>query len=327
MNTKSGLWVVSLVVIGCVVVYWAGKDEARRDPRGDASVVVQRTAVDSADAFESPDVDWATPAASHEAAAGRPDEGSAAAIIRHDCPMPVHPDTWHSLDEHCVAAMARVDDGESSAKLYRLIQDANAIRQAVVAALDDPECRLPPMEPRDADIPWNRWPRWRGEPRPDLHERCAAEAMVRLAELQVECVATNAADHARDHWLAKAHWEQAAAEASLSQDEYYRLLSSEDLDNASVFWKAFMCRSADDALVWVEALPEPLGDPADWRYHRPPYSQALDLYDTARRLGADVPEWADPSAFDEHNFKSPDREELPEGVYATEPFSLPPVRF
>ncbi len=113
----------------------------------------------------------------------------------------------------------------------------------------------------------------------------------------------------------------------MGQDDYYRLLGSKDLDNASFLWKAFMCRSAANALVWVEALPRPLGDPADWRYRRPPYSQALDLYDTARRLGAEVPEWAEPKAYDDHDFSSPVKEELPEGVYATEPFSLPPDRF
>ena len=44
------------------------------------------------------------------------------------------------------------------------------------------------------------------------------------------------------------------------------------------------------AFEWVDALPEPPGDPAAPRYNRPAISQWLDLYDAADRLGAEIPE-------------------------------------
>ena len=47
-----------------------------------------------------------------------------------------------------------------------------------------------------------------------------------------------------------------------------------------------------EAFEWIEALPVPPGDPTASRYNRPPITQALDLYDAARRLGADIPDWA-----------------------------------
>ena len=73
--------------------------------------------------------------------------------------------------------------------------------------------------------------------------------------------------------------------------------------------------------------PSRSATPTTRHYDRPPYTQALDLYDTARRLGTDVPEWAKPSAFDDHDFNPPAKEELPEGVYETEGFWISPVRF
>ncbi|MCY3839773.1 MAG: hypothetical protein OXH09_14150 [Gammaproteobacteria bacterium] len=47
-----------------------------------------------------------------------------------------------------------------------------------------------------------------------------------------------------------------------------------------------------EAFEWIEALPMPPGDPTAHRYNRPPITQALDLYDAARRLGAEIPDWA-----------------------------------
>ena len=324
MNRAPVRWLIAFLAVAVVAVF-AWRYWVEDQPVPDQSVISPPTSLATGGVVETPAVAGEVLEDATVLDRIALDDDDAEAILRRGCSWPVHPDTWRDLDERCLAAMDRVT-GETALELRLLVGDAAATRRAVVAALDDRECRVPPLGPRDPDVPWNRWQRWQGEPRPDLRGRCAADAMVRLAELQIECVPIIVYDTERDYWGYRARFEEEAAVASLSQEEYYRLVRRDKLNHAYDFWRSFLCRSAGDALAWVDALPEPLGDPDDIRYHRPPYTQALDLYDTARRLGADVPEWAEPSAFEDHDFNPPAQEELPEGVYETGPW-VSPVRF
>ena len=104
-------------------------------------------------------------------------------VARRNCPWPPHPSSWHTLDERCETALNRfllTDDWR------RVLDNPLETRRAVVAALDRPECRPHLGDPQKTA--WGEWPRWRGEPRPDLLEECASDAIVRLADLQHKCV-------------------------------------------------------------------------------------------------------------------------------------------
>lgn len=120
-----------------------------------------------------PDLDWLDPAAREQLVE----------VARRHCPWPPHPSSWYTLDERCETALNRfllTDDWR------RVLDNPLATRAAVTAALDKPECR-----PHLGDLrktPWSKLPRWRGEPRPELREACASDAMVRLADLQHKCV-------------------------------------------------------------------------------------------------------------------------------------------
>ena len=209
---------------------------------------------------------------------------------RKDCPWPPHPATWHSLDGHCGAALNRfylTDDWRG------VLADPLGDRYAVVAALDEPQCRPHGSNPRETS--WWDWPRWRGEPRPDLRERCAADAMVRLADLQQKCVERLHKDWNRIHDRSVRVVDDLATMRSYDQATYYRLVDDDHHRRAAGYWKNHMCRSVPAAAFdWLEAFPEPPGDPVAHRYNRPPITQALHLYDAARRLGAEVPRWALP---------------------------------
>ena len=159
-----------------------------------------------------------------------------------------------------------------------LLDDPLGTRRAVAAAFDRPECGVAALA--------HDWP---GETRSELRGTCAADAMLRLASLQDKCVERLYTD-----WEQVRTGSQAMVERiSDSQQEYHRLVESDNQAAAGLFWETYMCRTVPpEAFEWIEALPVPPGDPTAHRYNRPPITQALDLYDAARRLGAEIPDWA-----------------------------------
>ena len=190
--------------------------------------------------------------------------------IRGNCPWPPTPGTWRTLDERCQSAVAEY--GANEHWRFVFAKDPLETRRAVVDALDDPQCHVA-----------------EDELRPDLYEACAAEAMVRLGELQESCVYFL-------HWDPEDVYEQArkgisriAAEAA-SQDQYYDRVEVQQISDAYVLWKFHSCRSAENALEWVDALPSPAdplgpGERDSARRGGLPYTQRLDLREAARRLG------------------------------------------
>ena len=207
------------------------------------------------------------------------------AVKRH-CPWPPDVSAWEVIDPPCLSAMnaMRLDD-----EWRRILSDPGGTRRAVVAALDDQQCRVP-----------------RGESRPDLREACAADAMILLAELQRNCLETAHID-----WQA-VHDRRAASTHRISdtQDDYHRWAEEDAEDLAYVLWKAYMCKADIEALAWIESLPEPPGDLADagrdsfakfesdgqggvtlTSLVAPRLTQDVELYALAWRLGAEVPEW------------------------------------
>lgn len=199
------------------------------------------------------------------------------AVKRH-CPWPPGVAAWEILDDACLSAMfdMRLDADE----WRRVLDDPGGTRRAVVAALDDPQCHLR-----------------RGESRPDLREACAADAMVRLAELQQKCLET-----AHTDWRGVFDRRFRAE----TQEEYHHGAERDAENLAYALWKTYVCRADMDALAWIEALPEPQDDvayagreifvPSEERgrlggFRPPRLTQVLPLYALALRLGADVPEW------------------------------------
>ena len=78
-----------------------------------------------------------------------------------------------------------------------------------------------------------------------------------------------------------------------SQEKYHRLVEMDHKARAYNYSETYLCRTVPpEAFEWIVALPVPPGDPTASRYERPPITQALDLYDAARRLGAEIPDWA-----------------------------------
>ena len=217
--------------------------------------------------------------------------------VKRHCPWPPEPSTWEVLDGPCLTAMnaTRPDYDE----WRRLLADAGGTRRAVVVALDDPQCRVP-----------------RGERRPDLYEACAAEAMVRLAELQRKCMERA---HADWHAYYDRETRYSVTTRAETQEQFHGRLAQRAESLAGVLWRAYMCRMDMDALAWVEALPEPrddlafagqliyvpptdddpLGDGTGWS-RDPELTQDAALYALARRLGAEVPE---------HLYQYPERAE------------------
>ena len=191
--------------------------------------------------------------------------------VRRQCPWPPLPASWEVLGESCLSAIEDLaEDG-----WRRPPADALGTRRAVAAALDNPECRVALAQD------------WPGEIRPALREPCSAEAMVRLAELQDQCV-----EKLHTDWESLRVQSMAMVDRiSDSQEKYHRLVENEYKRNAYNYSETYMCRMVPpEALEWIEALPAPPGDPTANRYGRPPITQALDLYDAARRLGADIPD-------------------------------------
>ena len=232
-----------------------------------------------ADSDRESDLDWRDPATYERVAEA----------VRSHCPWPPHPASWHALDPPCEAVLNRfylTDDWRS------ILDDPLGTRRAVALALDNPECR--PFETDPTKTSFRQWPRWRGEPRPELREACAADAMVRLAELQLRCVEPRYSDWDKLYHQSTRQVDDHAQEASYDQKTYYDLVASLDYSRAHVYWTNHTCRSVPDAAFdWLDGFPHPPGDPVAYRRQNNlliPVTQALHLYDAARRLGVQVPE-------------------------------------
>ena len=286
MSARLGVvrWLLPAAVVAAAGVGWwhwtAGEPEspepsAAAPPDAAAPPPEQATAVE----VSRPDGDG-QPAES-VAAEPEPPPDRLWEAVKSVCPWPPLPSSWQVLDEPCLSAMNRLkldENLDGAARGWReVLADPLATRRAVAEALDRLECRVPPSDD------------WPGETRPDLGEACAAEAMLRLASLQDKCVERLHTD-----------WERVFASSlasidrvSESQEEYYRWVESSHDARAHIYWETYMCRTVPpEAFEWIETLPEPPGDPTAHRYNRPPITQALDLYDAARRLGAEIPDWA-----------------------------------
>ncbi|MDE0442824.1 MAG: hypothetical protein OXL38_11955 [Gammaproteobacteria bacterium] len=195
--------------------------------------------------------------------------------VKSVCPWPPLPSSWQILDEPCLSAMnkLKLDNG-----WRRVLADPLGTRRAVAEALARHDCRTVALA--------NDWP---GETRPDLREACGSGAMVRLAELQGKCVERLHTDWETLHVSSQ----DRIARTSRSQEDYHRRVDRRLKGGAHNYWETYMCRTVPpEAFEWIEALPVPPGDPTAHRHNRPPITQALDLYDAARRLGADIPDWA-----------------------------------
>ena len=208
------------------------------------------------------------------------------AVKRH-CPWPPTASAaWAVLDAPCLSALSAIGLHD---EWQHVLADPGGTRRAVVAALDDLACRVP-----------------LGGRRPDLYEACAAEAMVRLADLQRKCLEKAHMDWQAvyDEGMARDH------RASDTQGEYHRATVKHNRSLALHLWEAYMCRADMDALAWIDALPEPPGNLADAGRDNfskvvykddgsvglidvvaPRLTQDVELYALARRLGADVPDW------------------------------------
>ena len=231
--------------------------------------------------------------------------------VKRYCPWPPDPSSWSVLDEPCLSAMGAINlDADPEWRV--VMADPLGTRRAVVTALDDAQCHVAP-----------------GETRPDLYEACAAEAMVRLARLQRKCLPRAHMDW-EEQFVRADELDQrfAALEGGGSQEEYIRDTGEKHTQNAHVLWSVHMCRSAMDALVWLEAIPRPPGNLANAglevydprfkgresiintgvpevddqgnvvaltfvEYAAPRLTQDVELFALARRLGAKLPDWAD----------------------------------
>ena len=213
-------------------------------------------------------------------------------VERH-CPWPPEPSSWQVLDEPCLPGMNRRWLGEG---WRRALDDPLAARHAVEAALDLPECHVPV-----------------GEIRTDLHDACAAEAMVEVALLQLKC-----AKRVRQDPEELFAFGQRTLDGADSQEQYHRRVEDERKGDAGILWEVYMCRTVPpEAHEWIVGIPEPEGDPASrhggWKvaeyeegsaydagvYEAGPMkvlvatSQHAELYAAARRLGAaPVPPYA-----------------------------------
>ena len=201
---------------------------------------------------------------------------------KRDCPWPPRVDTWRALDSRCVATMERLRPADWVFALH----DPLATRQTVIAAFDKPEC-LEPLE----------------QTRAGLYEACSAESIVRLAVLQNNCV-----DALRPDWNErldanldmKLRLDPGTAQITLgsyppySQEEYYRLVESHNRFVAEALWRTHLCDSVPaGALDWIDALPIPPDHQTQGLFADLP-TQAPDLVEAARRLGASIPDSALP---------------------------------
>lgn len=285
MSARLGVagWLLAAAVVATVGVawwFWATSEPASREPTV-AAQDAEPLPPEQATPVEASSPDGADQHAKRGAVETEPSPAQLWEAVKSVCPWPPLPSSWQVIDEPCLSVMDRLnldDDSDGAARGWReVLADPLGTRQAVAEALHRPECRVV----LSAD--------WPGEIRADLRETCAAEAMLRLASLQDKCVERLHTD-----------WEKVEAQSqatvhriSDNQEEYHRLVESDQLAAAGLYWETYKCRTVSlKAFEWIEALPEPPGDPTASRYNRPPITQALDLYDAARRVGADIPDWA-----------------------------------
>ena len=191
---------------------------------------------------------------------------------RRVCPWPPSVGTWRDLGGDCLRVMNNIKRRhEYYRRVFFLDDDPVATRRAVVAALDRPECHVP-----------------EGEARPDLLDACAAEAMVRLGDLQDECVGVLRADWDGylDRWTALIS--KTASEEGRGQDYYHGKVGERQEALAGGLWSLFRCRSVQEVLEWIDTLPIP-PPPRNPQVHirrlDPPDSQAPYLIELAGRLG------------------------------------------
>ncbi|MCY3838007.1 MAG: hypothetical protein OXH09_05060 [Gammaproteobacteria bacterium] len=201
------------------------------------------------------------------------------------CPWPPDQLSWQVLDAPCREAM---DSFTMSDSWRRVLDDPDPLgtRRAVVDALENPECRVPP-----------------GEARPDLRETCAASAMVQLAHLQARCALPKDSDVDDALDIVRALYETS------DLAEYHGRAREQNHRAALAYWRAYRCRSVPPAaLEWVEALPPPprgaIMGILEWGVffnvdESREITQAGYLLEAARRLGLDLaphdepgPSWA-----------------------------------
>ncbi|MCY3840836.1 MAG: hypothetical protein OXH09_19675 [Gammaproteobacteria bacterium] len=190
--------------------------------------------------------------------------------VERDCPWPPTLDSWTEVSGECDAAMMEL----GSYPVWRSsLRDPEGTRRTVVAALDDPQCRVPP-----------------GEKRPDLYEACAAEALIRFAQLQHSCVNVLG----RGAWD---RWKKGVRNLMRPRiiqtgdlEEHHRLAEIENRGFAQLVWGYSLCsRVPPGVLAWLDVLPVPEANPEQQlKYYpgSPVPTQAPELREIARRLGA-----------------------------------------
>ena len=294
---RRGLLVLSVAALGVAAwSFWPvpAKKQARATPtQSETAIPVPRSPPDTGLPADPPPL-AATPAPPKDGGEPEPDldwydpamRDRLVEAARRHCTWPPHPTSWYVLDEPCETALNGfflTDDWR------RVLDNPVGTRHAVTAAFENPECRPHGGDPGQASQ--GEWLRLRGEPRPELREACAADAMARLADLQHKCIERLHQDWTRIYDKGTESLDRIATEKSYTQERYHRLVQDEHYRYIRICWETHMCRSVRPAAFeWVDALPEPPGDPAAPRYNRPPISQWLLLYDAAERLGADIPE-------------------------------------
>ena len=193
--------------------------------------------------------------------------------VKRDCPWPPTLDSWTEVSGECDAALMESPRFFTGWRRRLSLHDPEETRRAVVAALDDPQCRVPP-----------------GEERPDLYEACAAEALIRFAEMQHTCVNVLGRD-----------WD--LAERSSRNLMEWRILKTGDLQEhrelaesghwifAELLWGYSLCsRVPPGVLDWLDVLPVPEANPEQQpKRYLPAPTQAPELREIARRLGATIP--------------------------------------
>ena len=281
LQVRLSCWLLVPAVLGAVVVagyYWSAARQEYSEPEEEPQKVWSGVATGTGEVAHG----VAPPASDIPDASTNPEPSSGWKEAKLNCPWPPRADTWRALDERCVATMSRLVRPDWLSAFH----DTLRTRRMVVAALDKPECRPPPAQSR-----------------PDLHEACAAEAMVRLAVLQNKCV-----DALRTHWNERLDYELEATlsidlatgqlrlgtHPPYSQQEHYRRVELHNRFAAEALWRTHLCDSVPaTALDWIDALPIPLDHQS-----RPPFddfpTQAPDLVEAARRLGASIPSSALP---------------------------------
>ncbi len=205
------------------------------------------------------------------AAAQEDDDSVVWKRVERYCPWPpTTPDTWTEISGECEAAMK---DLNRYPVFRSSLRDPEETRHTVVAALDDPQCRVPP-----------------GAKRPDLYEACAAEALIPFAVMQDRCANVLGRDWERwDRRTRAAHFDPGTGNLigpPRDQEDYYRRIEVIDRRVARGLWEHYLCAQVPPGVLdWIDVLPVPEANPAR-RPFVPVRTQAPELLEVARRLGA-----------------------------------------